>query len=97
VATDFLGSGRVFRLTTRVDGESAKDTRLEEISPEWGTRMGARSTAGELCRTGVGAAIGEDTDFRRCLDEGRGILISDVSEAVKDAGTSHPNQIASRL
>lgn len=89
------GSGRVFRLATGVDGESAKDTRLEEFSSEWGTRIGARSTGAGRRRTGVAAR--EDADLRRCLGEGRGFLISDVSEAVKDAGKSHPNQMAKRL
>ena len=35
--------------------ESAKDTRLEEswtFPSGWGTRIGARSTGAEFCRTG---------------------------------------------
>lgn len=96
---DFLGSGRVFRLPTIANGESAKDTRLEEFSSEWGTRIGARSAVADLCGstgTVVKTLVG-DADFRRCLIEGRGFLISDVSEVVKEAGKSHPNQMAKRL
>lgn len=94
VEFEFLGSDKVFRLTAGVDGESAKDTRLEELSAARGTRMGARSTRAELRRTAV---VAQDAALRRCLSEGRGFLISDVSEAVNDAGRSHRNQMARRL
>lgn len=102
-----LGGGKVFRLTTGLSGVSAKDTRLVEswrVSSGWGTRIGARSTGIELRRTwveGGAAPVEEDADLRWwCLCAGLGFLISEISEGadvVKDAGKSHPNQMARRL
>ena len=102
-----LGWGMVFRLTTGESSDSAKDTRLEEtwrLSSGRGIRMGARSTRAELRRTWVeteAAPVEDDADLRWwCLCAGRGFLTSEVSEgamAVKDAGKSHPNQMARRL
>lgn len=99
---DFLGSGMVFRLVTGEDGESAKYTRFEEswrFSSWWGTRIDARSTGAETRRTGV-VLVEEYTDLRCCLGTERGFLVSDASEgaeAGKNAGKSHPNQMARRL
>lgn len=60
----------VFRLTTGVSGDSAKDTRLEEswrFSSGWGTRiLGARSTGAELRRAWAGTGVPpleEDADL----------------------------------
>lgn len=65
-----FGWGTVFRLTTGLSSDSAKDTRLDEawrFSSGWGTRMGARSTGAEFCRRWVGtgaASLEEDADLR---------------------------------